>query len=237
VVNAWRHRFQRLAVRANSAFFVRRFTLIHSLVVLVAAALAWHGKDARLVAAVGAASLAVLASLYAGRFTPDGRFGVANALTVVRVLLVVVLSALREVGPFAASLVVAFLLLDGVDGWVARLPPSTASEFGARFDMETDALFVLAFGSKLAEVGRLGAWIIVPGLLRYAYAAAISIAPRLGEAPRSRFGRTVAGAMMTSLAVSAWPIEPLSEPLALVASTLVILSFARSLSQSLSARA
>ena len=187
--------------------------------------------------AAGAAALSVLVALFTGRYTPEGRFGGANAITVVRVGLVVVLSALREVGPFAALLVALFMALDGVDGWVARRAPSTASEFGARFDMETDALFVLAFGLKLAQDGRLGPWIIVPGLLRYAYAAVVSVSPRLGEAPRSSFGRAVAGLMMTSLGVSAWPLEPIYAPIAFVASALVVVSFARSLAQSVVVRA
>jgi phosphatidylglycerophosphate synthase len=203
---------------------------------LAVAAVAWRLGDARLVAAVGAAGLGVLASLHRGRFTPGGRFGGANALTVARVALVVVLSALGDVGPLASALVVAFLLLDGLDGWVARLPPSTASEFGARFDMETDALLVLAFGVKLAEVGRLGPWIIIPGLLRYAYAAGICLAPRLAEAPRSRFARTIAGLLTASLAVSAWPVEPVFVPFAAMAVALVTLSFGRSLMQSLAAQ-
>jgi phosphatidylglycerophosphate synthase len=204
---------------------------------LLAACAAWRSGDARVAAATGAAALSVLAALHAGRFTPEGRFGVANAVTAVRVVVIVVLTALREVGPFAAALVALFLVLDGLDGWVARFPPSTESAFGARFDMETDALFVLAFGLKLAEVGRLGAWIVVPGLFRYAYAAGISLAPRLAEAPRSSFGRVIAGLMMTSLAVSAWPVEPVFEPVAAVASALVVLSFARSLVQSVVAGA
>ena len=203
---------------------------------MLAAALAsWITADARFAAAAGALGLVLLAALYTGRFTPGGRFGVANTITAVRVAIVGGLSTLRSVGPPEAVLVLSLLALDGLDGLVARRPPQTTSEFGARFDMEADALLVLVFGLKLAEVGRLGAWIVVPGLLRYAYAAAISLAPRVGEAPRSRFGRVIAGMMMTSLAVSAWPIEPIHRPLALLSAGLVTLSFARSAMQSIAA--
>jgi phosphatidylglycerophosphate synthase len=211
---------------------MRRFTLVHALAMLVATAIAWRLADARIVAVVGAVFLGGLAWMYAGEHAPNGRFGAANVITALRVVLVVVLSASESVGSLAALLVVAFVLLDGLDGWVARRPPATASEFGARFDMETDALFVLAFGLKLVEVGRLGAWIIVPGVLRYAYAAVITLAPRLGEAPRSNLARVIAGTMMTSFAVSAWPIMPVYRPFAAVASALVVFSFARSLVQS-----
>jgi phosphatidylglycerophosphate synthase len=195
---------------------------------LAAAALSFLRRDARVAALAGVGLLAVLAWLHAGRFTPQGRFGLAKGITAVRAGLVVVLASLPSVGPFAAALLVVFLVLDGADGWVARRPEATASPFGARFDMETDALLVLVFGLKLAEVGRLGAWIVVPGLLRYLYAAVISAVPAAREAPRSSFGRVVAGLMMTSLAVSAWPVEVVFRPLAALSAGLVVVSFGRS---------
>jgi phosphatidylglycerophosphate synthase len=213
---------------------MRRFTLAHSVVMLAATVGAWRLADARIVAVVGAFFLGLLGWIYTGRHAPSGRFGGANAITALRAVLIVALCASAHIGPVAAVLVMAFVVLDALDGWFARRPPATASEFGARFDMETDALFVLAFGLKLVLVGRLGAWMIVPGVLRYAYAAGIALAPRLGEAPRSKLARFIAGTMMTSLAVSAWPVEPIFAPLATVASALVVFSFARSLTQSIS---
>jgi phosphatidylglycerophosphate synthase len=210
---------------------MRRFTLVQAFVMLVATGLAWRLADARIVAVIGASFLVVLAWMYAGNHTPVGRVGCANVVTALRVVLVVVLCAAPRIGPREALVVVAFVVLDVVDGWVARRPPATASEFGARFDMETDALFVLAFGLKLAAVGRLGAWMIVPGALRYAYAAALALAPELGATPRSRLARFIAGTMMTSFAVSAWPVTPVFRPFAVIASALVVLSFARSLVQ------
>ncbi|HVW27612.1 MAG TPA: CDP-alcohol phosphatidyltransferase family protein [Polyangiaceae bacterium] len=213
---------------------MRRFTLVQSAVVLATTFVAWRFAASWLVAVVGAAFLGAFVSMHAGRYTPDGRFGAANAVTALRVGLVVALCAYDSVGPLSSAVVVGFSALDGLDGWIARRAPATASDFGARFDMETDALFVLAFGVKLVEVGRLGAFMILPGVLRYAYAGGIALAPGLGEAPRSRLGRFIAGIMMTSLAVSAWPLEPVFQPLAAVATALVVFSFARSTVQSLS---
>jgi phosphatidylglycerophosphate synthase len=202
---------------------------------LAAAFASWFVADARIAAAAGALGLAVLSALYAGRFTPNGRFGAANAITAARVAIVVGLSAMRSIGPPATALVVSFVVLDGLDGLVARRPPLTASEFGARFDMEADALFVLVLGLKLAEIGRLGMWIALPGLLRYAYAATIAVAPQASEAPPSRSGRIIAGLMMTSLGASAWPIEPVHRPLAVLSAGLVTLSFLRSAIQVIAA--
>jgi phosphatidylglycerophosphate synthase len=213
---------------------MRRFTLVQSVVLLVTTFVAWRLAAAWLVAVVGAAVLVVFTSMHRGRYTASGRFGAANGITALRVLLVVALCAPGSVGPLSSGAVTFFLALDGLDGRIARTPPSTASDFGARFDMETDALFVLAFGVKLLEVGRLAPFIIVPGVLRYVYAGAIALAPRLGEAPRSRLARVIAGIMMLSLAVSACPLEPLFRPLAVVATSLIVFSFARSTLQSLS---
>jgi phosphatidylglycerophosphate synthase len=214
---------------------MRRFNLVHSSFMLAAALASWLAGDARIAALVGVLAFVTLAALYRGRLTPEGRFGAANTVTAVRVVLVAALSGFHTVGPAAAALVLCFLALDGIDGRVARRPPSTASEFGARFDMETDGLLVLVVGLKLAEVGRLGAWIILPGVLRYAYAAVISIAPRAEEAPRSRFGRVIAGLMMASFVISAWPVEPIHRPLAALAAALVLVSFGRSALQTIMA--
>jgi len=197
----------------------RLFPLAQASVMLAAALVSYATRDARFAGVAGALSLGALALLYAGRFTPSGRFGPANAVTAVRLTIVLSLSSAASLGPFAATLVVVFIGLDALDGYIARRS-SITSEFGARFDMETDALLVLVMGLKLVELARLGAWMILPGLLRYAYVAA-SVLARFGEAPRSRFGRVIAGAMMTSLAVSAWPVEPVFRPLAVLASVLV----------------
>src|SRR3954468_16068079 len=80
-----------------------------------------------------------------GAWTPTGRFGAANLVTALRLLLVSLLSiALHGAGGrLLAALVLATFVLDGLDGWLAR-SAGLASPFGAHFDMEVDALLVLA---------------------------------------------------------------------------------------------
>jgi multidrug efflux pump subunit AcrA (membrane-fusion protein) len=51
-------------------------------------------------------------------------------------------------------------MLDGVDGWLARRH-EIASRFGARFDMEVDALLILAL-SVLAGCGEKNAYVPPP---------------------------------------------------------------------------
>jgi phosphatidylglycerophosphate synthase len=70
--------------------------------------------------------------------------------------------------------------LDGVDGWLARRT-RTASSFGARFDMETDALLILVLSALVWKSGTLGAWVLASGLMRYAFVAAAAIWPWLHE--------------------------------------------------------
>jgi phosphatidylglycerophosphate synthase len=208
------------------------WTLAHSLGMLLTVVVAWCLGDARPVAAFGAASLAVLVSLRARAWTPSGRFGAANAVTALRVSFIVGLAALPRIGPAASLTVVAIFALDGVDGFLARRT-ATASSFGAAFDMETDALLVLVAGFRLADAGRLGVWILLPGLYRYLYGLAISVVPSArGDAPRSRIGRYAFAVMVVSLAASLWPVEPIHAPLAAVATALLTASFLRSTSWS-----
>jgi phosphatidylglycerophosphate synthase len=160
--------------------------------------------------------------------------GAANAITLGRLVLVLALALRLEAGagPIEASLMVLVFALDGLDGWIARRS-GTASELGARFDMEADALFTLVCALGLYACGRLAAFVLVPGLLRYAYVLALARLPRLRrEAPRSSFGRWAFALMIVSFAVSAWPLY-LHGWLALLASAGIVLSFARSVYWSL----
>jgi len=68
----------------------------------------------------------------------------------------------------ASALAVA---LDGLDGWLARRT-HLASAFGARFDMEIDALLILMLSVLAWQHGKAGAWVLASGLLRYGFVAA-----------------------------------------------------------------
>ncbi len=93
------------------------------------------------------------------RAWPENRdFGWANRATLLRGCLVIVLFALA---PFAEHLTdnlwlygwmaLLALILDGVDGKVARATGSE-SDFGARFDMELDALFILGLSIAIVTL-------------------------------------------------------------------------------------
>lgn len=113
------------------------------------------------------------------RAWPAGRdFGWANRATLLRGSLVIVLVALA---PFAGHvtdslwlygwMALLALILDGVDGKVARATGSQ-SDFGARFDMELDALFILGLSIAVLALGKAGPWVLALGLVRYAFVGA-----------------------------------------------------------------
>jgi phosphatidylglycerophosphate synthase len=117
---------------------------------------------------------------------PFTRFGAANQMTLVRAGLVALVAGLigePSVAPLATVAVgtaVTVECLDGIDGWLARRD-GLASAFGARFDMEVDALLIMALAILAWQHGKAGAWVLLSGLLRYAFVAAGWLAPWLAR--------------------------------------------------------
>ncbi len=85
---------------------------------------------------------------------------------------------------WAAALSAAVLVLDGVDGRVARVT-GCESGFGARFDMETDAFLILLLSVAVAD--DLGAWVLLIGAARYLLLAATACWPWLREPTPTRW--------------------------------------------------
>ena len=162
---------------------------------------------------------------------PHPRFGPANAVTTLRLAFVALLAAaLGE--PHTAALAwaataVAVLtsVLDGVDGWLARRS-GLASAFGARFDMETDALLIMVLSTLAWRWERAGAWVLACGLMRYGFVAAAWARPWLARPlPPSLRRKFVAVVQMVGLAIVVAPVvrPPLSAWLA--GATLAILTW------------
>lgn len=110
---------------------------------------------------------------------PQTRFGAANRITLVRLAMVLGLAALLGVpvedrrglawGVVAVASLAA--LLDALDGVLARRH-GLASAFGARFDMETDALLIAVLSLLIVHFDRAGPWVLLAGALRYGFVAA-----------------------------------------------------------------
>jgi phosphatidylglycerophosphate synthase len=161
-------------------------------------------------------------------------FGLPNVITLVRgAVACLLLAALPASAPWyaglwLAGLAVAFLLLDGLDGYAARrLKCETA--FGARFDMETDALFLLLMAVLVLLMGKAGLWVLLIGLMRYGFVVAGFLLPRLaGPLPPSLRRKAVCVLQMAVLALLMLPdvTSPLSDLVAGVALAALCWSFA-----------
>jgi phosphatidylglycerophosphate synthase len=112
-----------------------------------------------------------------GAHHPFESFGPANHVTTFRAALVAVTAGLVGEPPTiavawgAATLGMSATVLDGVDGWLARRT-SMSSAFGARYDMELDALLILVLALIAWQNGKAGAWIVLTGAMRYLFVAA-----------------------------------------------------------------
>ncbi|HEX6276393.1 MAG TPA: CDP-alcohol phosphatidyltransferase family protein [Polyangiaceae bacterium] len=202
----------------------------HAAILLAALAVSLHLEKPLAVAACGAASLVGLVVSARGSWTSSGAFGWANAVTALRAAAVGLLGArlLYAPEPLLAAIVLGLFALDGVDGWLARRRGS-ASEFGALFDMETDAYFVLVVELVLHQSGALGAWILLTGVLRYVYVLVRAFVPaRRPDVPRSRFGRLAFASLALGLFFALALPGPLGTLAAVAGTALVTVSFALS---------
>jgi phosphatidylglycerophosphate synthase len=164
---------------------------------------------------------------------PFSSFGPANQLTTVRAMLVALVAGLvgePKVPVVAAAATAAAVLvtaLDGVDGWLARRS-GIASAFGARFDMEIDALLIMVLAILAWQHGKAGGWVLLSGLLRYAFVAAGWLAPWLARPlPPSRRRQTICVVQIVGLCVAMTPIvrAPVSAVIAATALALLLGSF------------
>jgi phosphatidylglycerophosphate synthase len=117
------------------------------------------------------------------------------------------------------------LVLDAVDGWIARRT-GTASAFGARFDMETDAFLIAVLSVHVAPA--LGWWVLAIGAMRYAYVGAARVLPWLRRPTPPRYWAKVVaaiqGIVLTAAASSLLP-EPTARGAVVVALLLLVESF------------
>jgi len=173
------------------------------------------------------------------RHAPHQRFGAANSVTLARAALTALLwgvvgetmlgardlnQALRW---FLAVAATGALLLDGVDGWIARRRGMT-SRFGADFDLEVDCLFMLALALLVYGTGEVGAWVLSNGLMRYLFVAAGWLQPMLA-APLEPLRRrkvicAVQGAVLIAALAPILPAEA-AQPLCFAGLALLTYSF------------
>jgi phosphatidylglycerophosphate synthase len=164
-------------------------------------------------------------------------FGLASRITAWRAGMIAVLPALVlapvRLDPTTRWAVLGLglvaLVLDGLDGRIAR-HRGEASFFGARFDMEVDAAFVLFLSALVFAAGRAGAWILAAGLMRYAWVGAARLWPLLRQGlPPSLLRKSVCVAVLLLLLLAlVLPPSAAAIPSG-VALALLLVSFGRDL--------
>lgn len=118
--------------------------------------------------------------------------------------------------------------LDGIDGWLAQRA-GLSSTFGARFDMEIDALLGAVLALHLLAGGTVGPAILVLGFSRYAFVIAGFIWPALhGDLPDSMRRKTICVIQIAALIALIFPLTcaVFLTPIALIAAAALLYSFA-----------
>ncbi|MCL7940511.1 CDP-alcohol phosphatidyltransferase family protein [Halomonas sp. ATCH28] len=157
-----------------------------------------------------------------------GGLGLANRITLWRGTLIALLAGtLADPGLLAqyavplAALALLALVLDGVDGAVARRT-STQSEFGARFDMELDAFLILVLCLALLSLGKAGPWVLAIGAMRYAFViAGLKLSWLTAALPESRRRKAVCVWQVAALMIALLPVAGTTATTWLAGSALV----------------
>jgi phosphatidylglycerophosphate synthase len=161
-------------------------------------------------------------------------YGPADWVTAGRTILIgavaaLVVDGIQRTPPvvMVVGLVVVALLLDGVDGQVARRT-GTTSAFGARFDMEADSFLVLVLSAYVAQTA--GWWVLAIGAMRYAFLAGIwSTRWMRGTLPPRYWRKVVAATQGVALVTATAGVLPFRPTLVLllIAFALLLESFGR----------
>ena len=169
---------------------------------------------------------------------PRGRDGVtaADLLTCLRHLgagalatsaVLVLAGALEERSWPLAILLAATIGTDALDGPVARRT-GTAGPIGGRIDMEADAVLFLVLSVLATPV--VGPWVLLIGLMRYLYVAAMQVRPALRRPLAfNQSRRLIGGGQGVALGIAMVPVVPvpLAQAVVGIALALLLLSFGR----------
>lgn len=202
------------------------------LVVLVAAVFVGANPQALGFALLSYLVGALLALGLMRRGYPHALLGKGNTVTLLRMAVVAAMLApvLGDKMPWLlVFLAVGLLVLDGVDGRLAR-NEGRVSEFGARLDMEIDSILSVVLALNAWAAGLVGPWVLLLALPRYLFIAAAWFLPWLnGQLETSLARRVICVVQGSCLAGLNAPIFPgwMIFLIAVSAAGLLIWSFGR----------
>lgn len=194
-----------------------RWSFVHALLCLVTGVASYVLQTSWPLALVGTVSLLTFFFTARTKQRHLGGIGYANAITLVRALLLFGVAVFFN-SAWGFALV---LLLDGVDGFIARRFDES-SEFGAQFDMETDALFVALLSLALAPEAP---WILVAGALRPVFVIARKFFVEVPTERRVPFARYAFGIAAWSMVAAMAIRGPLLIPLTALSTLVLLVSF------------
>ena len=233
----WTARLPRRSIRAVHAAPLTGLIAQVLLIAAIAGAVAVSGVDLNAtgwVVGIACGVITNLALAHALAHYRADRMSPADWVTLARATLAVGVAALVA-GSFGRhvqvtvllSLAMFALILDAVDGWVARRT-RTEGMLGARFDGEVDAFLILVLSVYVARSA--GAWVLAIGAARYVFlAAGWPLGWMRATLPPREWRRFVAATQGIVLAIAAADILPfaLSQALLVVALALLAESFGR----------
>ncbi|MGI9452482.1 MAG: CDP-alcohol phosphatidyltransferase family protein [Geminicoccaceae bacterium] len=165
---------------------------------------------------IGFGILASIVNFHWAIHQPSARFGEANQVTLLRSGLVCLIGSsliaggqAPEITWYLVGLMAVALALDAVDGFLARRL-RLSSTFGARFDMEIDALLLLILSLLVWQTEQAGAWVLAIGLMRYVFVAASWFLPSL-NAPLDPSWRRKCVCALQGIALFACLLPPLDQ--------------------------
>lgn len=160
---------------------------------------------------------------------PHPVLGLCNIVTLLRAAMVCFLLGAvifpETSGWVVFGAAVAAFALDGIDGWLARRA-NLVSEFGARFDMETDAGLGAVTSLWLLSSGLTGPEILVLGFMRYAFFAASFVWPALQDPlPEALRRKAICVVQIAALILLIFPLTPEAVVLPVVLGTVFLLGW------------
>jgi phosphatidylglycerophosphate synthase len=132
-----------------------------------------------------------------------------------------------EQATWASSVAFIALLLDGLDGSIARRT-SSQSSYGAQFDMELDSLMMLILCGLAWTWDRAGMWVLFCGLARYGWMATALLTPWFRRPLNDSFRRKTAcviGVLGLIGAIGPWSSIAAPTVLAIIATATLAVSF------------
>lgn len=226
----------------NRALAALAFSAVGLATALVAFMAMTEAGPAMAIAALAVyAAIAVAVARTVGAGHPYPQFGMANGVTLFRGVLNCLLIGMvwdhaagvpagdEPLGWAFFGIALVSLLLDGLDGALARRS-GMSSRFGARFDIETDALLLVALALGVVVAGKAGPWVLMISGLYYLFRAAGVLRPWLLAPLPPAFRRKlvfVAQAATLLFAMAPPVAATIAAPLLAVTLALLLWSFGR----------